>query len=63
MSLARKTESEPNIFLLLGKVHHKLGHREHATRAFVTARELDPKLDNAIRIILEGDDDDEESLA
>lgn len=61
--LTRKTATEPNVFMLLGKVQHKLGNREAATHAFVVARELDPKLEGPIRIVFEGIDDDEQSSA
>jgi anaphase-promoting complex subunit 3 len=50
------------VFFLLGKCYLRLEQRGKATIAFTTARELQPKLENAIKAAIEsnGEDDDEE---
>jgi anaphase-promoting complex subunit 3 len=60
--LSRQAPDEANIFFLLGKCYLRQERRGDATVAFTTARELQPKLDNAIKAAIEsnGEEEDED---
>lgn len=58
--LARVASDEANVFFLLGKCLLKRERRGEATSAFTTARELQPKLENAIKAAIENDGEDAE---
>jgi anaphase-promoting complex subunit 3 len=63
--LSKQAPDEANIFFLLGKCYLRSGDSVKSTIAFTTARELQPKLEGAIKIAIEhdgeeGDEDDEE---
>ena len=58
--LSRVAPDEANIFFLLGKCYLRQGRRGDATVAFTCARELNPKLERAIKSALEADGEDEE---
>jgi anaphase-promoting complex subunit 3 len=60
--LSKKAPDEANVFFLLGKCFLRLDKRGEATIAFTSARELQPKLEGAIRAAIEsnGEDDEEE---
>lgn len=60
--LSREAPDEANIHFLLGKCYLRQGRRADATVAFTSARELQPKLEGAIRSAMEanGEDDDGE---
>ncbi|KAK8864454.1 hypothetical protein IAR55_001703 [Kwoniella newhampshirensis] len=58
--LSREAPDEANIFFLLGKCYLRKGRRGEATIAFTTARELQPKLESAIKTTLEANGEEEE---
>ncbi|WWC89266.1 uncharacterized protein L201_004187 [Kwoniella dendrophila CBS 6074] len=60
--LSNQAPDEANVFFLLGKCYLRKDQRSKATIAFTTARELQPKLENAIKATLEanGEEDEEE---
>lgn len=58
--LSRQAPDEANIFFLLGKCYLRLGRRAEATVALTTARELQPKLEGAIKVTIENNGEDEE---
>ena len=58
--LSRQAPDEANIFFLLGKCYLRQGRRAEATVALTTARELQPKLEGAIKATFENDGEDEE---
>ena len=59
-SLARSAPDEANIHFLLAKCYLKQGKRSDATVSFTSARELQPKLEGAIRAAMGGKDDEED---
>lgn len=62
-ALALATPQEAQVLFLLGKCYIRVDRRAEATTCFACARELEPKLEAAIRKVLdvtEGDDDDED---
>ncbi|WWD17246.1 hypothetical protein CI109_101684 [Kwoniella shandongensis] len=59
-SLSREAPDEANIFFLLGKCYLRKGRRGEATIAFTSARELQPKLESAIKATLEANGEEEE---
>ncbi|WWC70049.1 uncharacterized protein I206_103993 [Kwoniella pini CBS 10737] len=58
--LSEQAPDEANIFFLLGKCYLRKDRRSEATIAFTTARELQPKLENAIKVTLEANGEEEE---
>ncbi|WWC94206.1 hypothetical protein V866_001046 [Kwoniella sp. B9012] len=58
--LSNQAPDEANIFFLLGKCYLRKDRRSEATIAFTTARELQPKLENAIKATLEANGEEEE---
>jgi len=60
--LSEQAPDEANIFFLLGKCYLKSGENVKATIAFTSARELQPKLEGAIKTAMEndGEEGDEE---
>jgi len=58
--LARKAPDEANIQFLLGKCYLRQGMRQEATVCFTEARDLQPKLDGAIKVAMGGNEDSEE---
>jgi anaphase-promoting complex subunit 3 len=58
--LCRTAPDEANIHFLLAKCYLKQGRRSEATLSFTEARELQPKLENAIKVAMGGGSDDEE---
>lgn len=58
--LSRTAPDEANIHFLLAKCYLKQGRRSEATLSFTEARELQPKLENAIKIAMGGGGEDDE---
>lgn len=58
--LSKQAPDEANVFFLLGKCYLRQGRRGEATVALTTARELQPKLEAAIKVTIEKDGEDEE---
>lgn len=60
--LSKKAPDEANVFFLLGKCYLRLDRRGEAAFAFTSARDLQPKLEGAIRAAFErsGEEDEEE---
>ncbi|WWC62030.1 uncharacterized protein I303_104617 [Kwoniella dejecticola CBS 10117] len=58
--LSEQAPDEANIFFLLGKCYLRKDRRSEATIAFTTARELQPKLEGAIKLTLEANGEEEE---
>lgn len=62
--LARTSPDEANVHFLLAKCYLRQGRRSEATLGFTEARELQPKLDNAIKVAMggggESDEEEEE---
>jgi anaphase-promoting complex subunit 3 len=60
--LSKQAPDEANIFFLLGKCYLRSGENVKATIAFTSARELQPKLEGAIKTAMEndGEEGDEE---
>jgi anaphase-promoting complex subunit 3 len=58
--LSREAPDEANIHFLLGKCYLRIGRRPEATVAFTSARELNPKLEGAIKSALKGEGEDDE---
>lgn len=58
--LIRTAPDEANVHFLLGKCYLKVGKKVEATISFTYARELQPKLESAIKVAMVGDEDDEE---
>ncbi|KLT43995.1 TPR-like protein [Cutaneotrichosporon oleaginosum] len=52
--VARSATDEPDVHLLLGKCYLKMRRNADAVVAFTTAREMDPKLEGAVRSVLRG---------
>lgn len=50
--MARTSTDEPDVHFLLGKCYLKSRRNADAIVAFTTARELDPKLEGAVRSVL-----------
>lgn len=64
-ALGRVSNSEAAVQFLLGKLYVLNGRRTDAQIAFTNARDLNPKLDAAIKAVLEskdGDDDGDASM-
>ncbi|ORX36601.1 hypothetical protein BD324DRAFT_455377 [Kockovaella imperatae] len=59
-SLAKTAPDEANIHFLLAKCYLKQDRRTEATVSFTSARELQPKLEGAIRAAIGGKEEDEE---
>ncbi|WRT66427.1 uncharacterized protein IL334_003383 [Kwoniella shivajii] len=58
--LSTQAPDEANIFFLLGKCYLRKDKRSEATIAFTTARELQPKLEKAIKATFEANGEEEE---
>ncbi|WVR07101.1 hypothetical protein IAU60_004140 [Kwoniella sp. DSM 27419] len=58
--LSREAPDEANIVFLLGKCYLRKDRRGDATIAFTTARDLQPKLEGAIKATLEANGEEEE---
>jgi anaphase-promoting complex subunit 3 len=50
--VARASTDEPDVHFLLGKCYLKIHRKADAIEAFTTAREIDPKLEGAVRSVL-----------
>ena len=59
-ALVRTTPDEANIQLLLGKCYLHQGRRADATVAFTSARDLQPKLESAIKVAMGGGEEDDD---
>lgn len=58
--LSCEAPDEANIHFLLGKCYLRQGRRGDATVAFTSARELQPKLEGAIKSAMEADGEEDE---
>jgi anaphase-promoting complex subunit 3 len=58
--LSKAAPDEANIHFLLGKCFLRLGKKVQATISFTSARELQPKLESAIKEAMLGDDEEDE---
>jgi anaphase-promoting complex subunit 3 len=58
--LCKKSPDEANIHFLLGKCYLKVDRRVDATVSFTAARELNPKLENGIKVAMGGGEEDED---
>lgn len=64
--LSKTCSNEASVMFLLGKLYRLMGDRDRAMRAFIYARDLHPKLANAISSVMatgEDGDGDEEAEA
>lgn len=50
--VARTSSDEPDVHFLLGKCYLKTRRNSEAIIAFTTAREINPKLEGAVRSVL-----------